>query len=338
MKKNQVTFESIVSEKQSPLFRIMWVFGSQMPSRRHFDNNIIAFHIGSGYILSVAHNLRTECGLIRSMPEQVFVENLLPLLSESQQAHVSRCYRLDSKSGERYLDLNDQSLVPGLIETIKSSGFDTRWVSLAESEICKPHLIVQFKEPSFFGSESVAASFAPHNRFYEEHIERHTFLLELDLVDAFYGSDIALYRVKPELLSVAELMPKVEPDFNVIEGSDTEFYCLQSSPGGFLGRLLNRAQLEGYLDQHQVSYDRLGGNYILEGFRYLIRGYFRFGSSGAPYLVYDAKEGRFKANAIQSEASPVQLSINNSREGNFQYVNAIASPLRLIESRLKELL
>jgi len=72
-------FRSIVSEASSPLFRIMWVFGADTPQRRHFDNNIIAFHIGQGYFLSVAHNLRTECPLVRSMPESVFDQRLAPL-------------------------------------------------------------------------------------------------------------------------------------------------------------------------------------------------------------------------------------------------------------------
>ena len=68
--------------------------------------------------------------------------------------------------------------------------------------------------------------------------------------------------------------------------------------------------------------------------RYLIKGYFRFGSSGAPYIRRN-EQGRFVVNAIQSEASPIQLSIGNAREGNFQYVNAIASPLSGIEEQLR---
>ncbi len=83
--------------------------------------------------------------------------------------------------------------------------------------------------------------------------------------------------------------------------------------------------------------DRFDGNYISEGCRYLIKGYFRFGSSGAPYVVWDNDKKTFKANAVQSEASPLQLSINNNREGNFQYVNAIASPLNIIKDKLHDL-
>jgi hypothetical protein len=76
----------------------------------------------------------------------------------------------------------------------------------------------------------------------------------------------------------------------------------------------------------------------LEGLRYLIKGYFRFGSSGAPYLVYNSELNEFEANAIQSEACPIQLSISNKRDGNFQYVNAIATPLSNIKDHLEKLL
>lgn len=331
-------FRSIVSEKHSPLFRIMWVFGADTPERRHFDNNIIAFHIGQGYFLSVAHNLRTECSLVRSMPESVFDHRLKPCLSEAQLAHLDRCYVLDRTNGVRFLELHDPSLANGISETFRSSGFDTRWVGLEENGVCSPHLILQFQDPGFFGDGELAESFPNHCRFYESHIQRHTFLMELELVKAFYSSDIALYRVTPSFRGFIEKLPVLDIDYSMMEEGLGRLYCLQSSPGGFLGRLLNTASLEGYLDQHQVFHDRIGGNYILEGFRYLIRGYFRFGSSGAPYLVFDPETGTFKANAVQSEASPVQLSINHSREGNFQYVNAIASPLLLIEKELKAIM
>ena len=46
----------------------------------------------------------------------------------------------------------------------------------------------------------------------------------------------------------------------------------------------------------------------------------------------------FKANAIQSEACPIQLSINNNRDGNFQYINALASPFGIIKDRLEKYL
>jgi hypothetical protein len=158
--------------------------------------------------------------------------------------------------------------------------------------------------------------------------------LEVELVEAFYNEDIALYKIINSNQDIITRLPSVVPDFSILPDNQTNYYCLQSSPGSFLGRLLNKSQIEGYSDHYTTFIDRLGGNYTIEGLRYLIKGYFRFGSSGAPYIYFDSKTDQFKVNAVQSEACPIQLSINNSQEGNFQYINAIASPLKIIESRL----
>ena len=53
--------------------------------------------------------------------------------------------------------------------------------------------------------------------------------------------------------------------------------------------------------------------------------------------MFDEDANAFKVNAIQSEASPIQLRINNDMNGNFQYVNAIASPISLIRTELEGL-
>ncbi len=116
------------------------------------------------------------------------------------------------------------------------------------------------------------------------------------------------------------------------------YFCLQSAPVDNLGRLLNEARIEGLLDHWSLFKDDIQGDYVFEGMRYLIEGYFRFGSSGAPYLKYDFTANNFKVNAIQSEACPIQLSINNDRKGNFQYVNAIASPVKNIENELRDII
>lgn len=110
---------------------------------------------------------------------------------------------------------------------------------------------------------------------------------------------------------------------------------MQSSPNSEAGKLINKAQIEGFLEHFGIFQDRIGGNYTFEGTRYLIKGYFRFGSSGAPYVFFDDEIEKFKVNAIQSEACPLQLSIDNKMVGNFQYVNAIASPLNIIRDKLE---
>jgi hypothetical protein len=203
--------------------------------------------------------------------------------------------------------------------------------------ISSPYLIIQFSNELFYNDHKLTALFDKFESFYEPTLNRHTFLLKVELVKAFYSSDIAVYRIAGADKAIIGKIPSLDVEFSIAGDKMDDLYCLQSSPAGFLGRLLNKAWLEGYLDHHQVFNDRTGGNYILEGTRYLIKGYFRFGSSGAPYLVYNPSAASFKAIGVQSEASPVQLSINNNREGNYQYVNAIASPMHLVEKELNEI-
>ena len=62
----------LTNEQTSPLFRIMWVSNVNIPIKRQFDNNISAFHIGNGFIISVAHNLRSESQIIKTIPEIVY--------------------------------------------------------------------------------------------------------------------------------------------------------------------------------------------------------------------------------------------------------------------------
>ena len=209
--------------------------------------------------------------------------------------------------------------------------WDANRITLYKKNICKPFLIIQFNNNAFYNNSELTELFNPSTHFHEPAINRYTFLIELELVQTFYSDDIALYQIANTDRRIIDKLPVIEADFGVYD-SGSNMFCLQSAPGGFLGRLLNTATIEGFLDHHGIFSDRIGGHYLMEGLRYLIRGYFRFGSSGAPYVYYDGT--KFKASAIQSEASPIQLSINNNREGNFQYVNAIATPLKNIEKHL----
>jgi hypothetical protein len=160
-------------------------------------------------------------------------------------------------------------------------------------------------------------------------------LIEIELIESFTADDVALYKIVNTHQSIIDLIPFFEIDHEIYDVSERDFYCLQSAPSDLTpGRLLNEASIEGLLDQWIKQPDRIGGNYTLEGLRYLIKGYFRFGSSGAPYLKFDAASNVFKVNAIQSEACPIQLTINDNRNGNFQWINAIATPLANVIDRI----
>lgn len=326
----------IIGEQTSPLFRMMWVYNIEEPTRRRFNNNICAFHIGKGFILSVAHNLRMESKILESIAEAIFSSEILPHLDQSQIPLFNQWYPLDTSTNKRYLNLANKNDVPTVVNILEKIKFDTRWVTLSQKNICNPYLVIQFKENKFYGEDKLTSYFDTNTYFHEPALNRHTFLIELELVEAYYNEDYALYKIINTEKDIISRLPKIEIDFTVLDDNQQEFYCLQSSPNSEIGRLLNKAQIEGFLDQYEIFGDKIGGNYTFEGLRYLIKGYFRFGSSGAPYVVYDSKSSKFKVNAIQSQACPIQLTIGGKRDGNLQYINAISSPLNIIEDKIKK--
>jgi hypothetical protein len=325
----------LTHEQTSPLFRIMWVHNVDEPNRRHYDNNICAFHIGNGLILSVAHNLKSEAQIFKSIDDSIYTNDILPHLNPVQIQLFNQCYPLDTLTNKRYINIVNQNDVQTIVDLLKQINFDTRWLTFTKRNICKPHLIVQFKNSQFYNDSTLTEYFNAGTYFPEPALNRHTFLIEVELVEAFYNEDIALYRIINTHRNVIHRLPWIEVDFSILGDNQNNYYCLQSSPNSEVGKLLNRAHIEGYLEHFGIFPDRIGGNYTFEGTRYLIKGYFRFGSSGAPYVFFDYENDKFKVNAIQSEACPVQLSIENKRDGNFQYVNAIASPLNIVQDKLE---
>lgn len=326
----------LTNEQTSPLFRIMWIQNRDEPFRRHFENNICAFHIGNGFILSVAHNLKVEANIFKSIDNGIYLTDIFPYLNSEQAQLFESCYPLEPATQKRYANVTNPNDFQSIINLLKQINFDTRWTTMMKRNICKPHLVIQFKDNLFYNKPELSALFNQNTYFAEPVIQRHTFLVEVELVEAFYNEDIALYKIVNTDQAIIDAMPSLEIDYSILDDNQQNYYCLQSSPTSEIGKLLNKAQIEGFTEHFSIFQERIGGNYNLEGLRYLIKGYFRFGSSGAPYVVYDEKANSFKVNAIQSEACPIQLSINNQRDGNFQYVNAIASPLQIIQERLEK--
>jgi len=316
----------------------MWAYNIDEPQKRSFENNICAFHIGNGYFLSVAHNLRIQAGFYKSIGEALYKKELFPILDGSQTRFLDQHYFIDEYTQKRYLNSHEPAAIQHIVNILKQKRFDTRWVTLAEKKVCTPCLVFNFQDNAFYNDTAATRLFAPERQFAEPAIHKYTFLVEVELVKAFYSADIALYRIVNTPREIIDKIPHAEIDFEFLDESVKNFHCLQSSPSGPTGRLLNEAHIEGMLDHFGIFQDEVGGNYIFDGYRYLVKGYFRFGSSGAPYLYYDAQREKYIVNAIQSEASGIQLSIKNDREGNFQYINAIASPLYIIKDELEKYL
>jgi hypothetical protein len=119
----------LTNEQTSPLFRLMWVSEATDPIRRNFSNNICAFHIGNGFILSVAHNIKTEAQIFNSIEQSVFVTEILPLLNPVQQLLFNGSYPLDVATNKRHLNTSDHNARQALIAMLKQINFDTRWVT-----------------------------------------------------------------------------------------------------------------------------------------------------------------------------------------------------------------
>jgi hypothetical protein len=327
----------LINEQTSPLFRIMSISNSETASRRKFDNNITAFHIGNGYVLSVAHNLNPEAQTIKSIDEAAYQASIIAKSNATEITLFNKCFLLDEATNRRHLTVSDQNDVKLLIAAFKRINYDTRWLTQYKNGICKPFLIIQFENSLFYNDASVTVLFNPNHSFPEASIGVQTYIIELELVEAFFSEDIALYKIVNTHQEVVNKIPFAKISWDTFLTNKTLF-CLQSSPSGTnLGRMLNESKIEGVLDHHAIQKEPIEGDFIRKGLRYLIKGYFRFGSSGAPYFVYDEASETFLVNGIQSEASPIQLSIKNNRDGNFQYINAIASPLNIIEEALKNL-
>ncbi|WP_333879035.1 hypothetical protein, partial [Flavobacterium sp.] len=184
----------LTHEQTSPLFRIMFTQTVNDPIRRHFENNICAFHIGKGYLLSVAHNLKTEAKIFKSIEERIFVTDILPYLNNLQKQFFENCFVLDAKVQKRFWNSQNPNDYQQAIDILKQINFDTRWVTFLEKKICQTHLIVQFKEPLFYQNPELTTHFDTTTHFAEPAINRHTFLIEVALVEAFYNDDIALYK------------------------------------------------------------------------------------------------------------------------------------------------
>ncbi len=84
-----------INDQTSPLFRIMSVHNDNEQHRRQVDNNICAFHIGNGYILSVAHALKNELTIFRSINEALFQADIVPHLTPGELAQWNGWYALD---------------------------------------------------------------------------------------------------------------------------------------------------------------------------------------------------------------------------------------------------
>ena len=320
----------LVSEQTSPLFRVMSVFNFDLP-RKNFQNNIICSHIGQGYFISVAHNLRVDHGIPPSIPDDVFQNNFLGCFNGAERADIESKFNLDAGRNKWiYSNSNSKEEKQILKNKLNQCSYNTTFLESYNNGIAKPFIVIQFRNNQFYNSAPLTAQLTPNNYMYERNLNRHTFILELEIHHASWKDDICIYKLVDQDPAIIAAIPSLEIDTSLYDGTeDAKIYCLQSSPTSSMGKLLNEARIEGISDHYSMQ-NIFKPPYIHEGMRYLMMGYFRFGSSGAPYVNYNPEEQTASVFGIQSEACPVQLSVGGKRDGNFQYTKAIVSPLNNI--------
>jgi len=327
----------LVKDQTSPLFRIKSVFNYDHRPTMKMLNNILCSHIGNGYFISVAHNLKSDYQIPLGVPDAIFEQNFLACFNDQEKDMLRNRYQFDQNSNKHILkgfqNVTEQDL---LKVKIQSCSFDTSYVYGYNNGLVKPYLIVQFENNQFYNSHALTALIEPLNYFNEQNINKHSFIIEIEIASIFYEHDIAIYRAINTDSQVIQAIPVIDIDFNTYDGTeDYKFYCLQSSPSSEMGRLLNTATIEG-ISQHWGLQNNVKPPTIMEGLRYIMKGYFRFGSSGAPYVVLKDPDGDLKINAVQSEACPQQLLINNSQNGNAQYINGIATPVGNLHKQIND--
>lgn len=326
-----------INDLTSPLFRIMAIQNDKEPQWRQYDNNICAFHIGNGFIATVGHNLRLEASVFKSVGEDLYQSEIEPHLNPGERDLLERILIKVPGSRKRYLNIHNQNDMQSFAAALKRIRFDTRWITLYGKQIAKPYLLIQQRSPVFYNNQEVHDRFDPLLRFVDPGSGRQSYLIETVLVDAWFEDDVALYKMKDASEAVINTIPWFDIDPKIYDVTGNDFFCLQTAPSDMTpGRMINEANIEGLIDQYIPFKDNFGGNFSFQGLRYLIKGYFRFGSSGAPYLKFDSSSQTFKVNAIQSEACPIHLEIKNDRIGNYQFVNAIATPLANVANRIKQ--
>ncbi len=266
------SFEKIIGENSSPLFRIKAVKGLGT-QQRAWGSDIFAFHIGKGYFLSVCHNL------------------------------------------------------------IRGDKGDEQLINLYKRNISKPYLLIHQKKDALFGNPHLNSYFADDHKMYERSFKRFLFLVDVELVEIITDYDIAIYKIADNFKDLIPHIPSIKIDTKIYDIGNDNYYGLQSAPWNEMGHMIHKVSIEGYVD-HFSKYESI--DVVRDGFRYLTKGYLKFGSSGLPYLYYDKDKDEFRANAIQSELFGIQMRIGDSRD-NTQYVNAIATPLSNIKEKLREL-
>lgn len=324
-------FYNLIDELNSPLTRI----ALSNHKFKEFSGDFLATHIGSGYFISVFHPF-----LGNYIPRRIANHEYEILINKVSQHRALLNKHYISKDGFRQLsnmpeDVNQNRKVgKEILELLKGAGFDITINGEYIKGNIRPVAAFSFKENLFFKQNDLTKKFKAEHIVDEGPFKRTSFLIELEIVFYDIGNDLAVFKVKDIDKDVIDIIPFIELDYTLLDFTSTQnLLCIQGSPTTTLGKTLNKSFIEGIVDNVSLQ----PNNTLFEGTRYLIKTYFRFGSSGAPYVFYDEVKDKFVLNAVQSEACPIQMDINGIRNG-MQYTHALASPIRNIQDKIQKLI
>jgi hypothetical protein len=207
----------LIDEQTSPLQRIMWVYNVNDPMRRFFDNNICAFHVGGGYFLSVAHNLRLQAGFFRSIDLGLYQREIYAKLDGNQNRFMEQHFFTDDYAQKKFLTSADPAVLQQISAILKQKRFDTRWVTLAEKRVCDSFLVFQFRSPSFYNNDEATALFLPEHVMYDNDAHKYTYLVPVVLEEAYYSADIALYKIVDTPKEIIDSIPSVDMNFDFLD-------------------------------------------------------------------------------------------------------------------------
>lgn len=325
-------FYNLIGEGTSPLNRISFT-NSTISS---FENACLATHIGNGYFITVNHPLN-----MMRLPRIIPVSDYKHLMARSPEtAALFNNYYIQANE-EMVINPNLPPMQPEhemiavnqMQGVLNQSGYDSTYLTEIKKGYIKPVVVITFRNRLFFNDAKLTEKFESSYILNESLINRTSFIIDLELVATSYNDDVAIYKAINVDSDVLSVIPKVSLDFTLLDfSSNRELYCLQCAPNSEFGKTLNKSCIEGIVDN--LSIQNFGK--VHDGNRYLLKTYFRFGSSGAPYLTYNDSNGQFCLNAIQSEACPIQMDINGMRNG-MQYTHALATPIANIKSIIDKL-
>ena len=184
----------LIDENNSPLFRIMSIYNASATNKA-FANNICAFHVGKGIIISVAHNLRQQDRLPLIMSDHFYQTELLTKINAADRPTFDQAYPLPAGANERIATGLNQQTGEQLAKKLDDAKVDRRYTKLYSENCCKPFLVTTFRNNAFCGDAALNIHFPANHQFPETTLNRHTFLIELELLDNLEKEDVAIYRI-----------------------------------------------------------------------------------------------------------------------------------------------